>query len=91
MIRRILQVHKIFDGKTPSYLKDKLPPPRNLLINLSNVFKEIKYGTQRYLNSFFPDATKNWNNAITDFNDLPTFDKLKKHLFSLYRPEIKQT
>ena len=91
MIRRILQVHKIFDGKTPLYLKDKLPPARNLLVNLANVFKEIKYGTQRYLNSFFPDATKNWNNVITDFNDLPTFEKLKKHLISLYRPEIKQT
>ena len=43
------------------------------------------------INSFFPDATKNWNNVITDFSDLPTFEKLKNHLISLYRPEIKQT
>ena len=28
---------------------------------------------------------------ITDFSDLPTFEKLKNHLISLYRPEIKQT
>ena len=91
MLRRVLQVHKILDGKTPSYLREKLPQSRNNLINLPNVFQEIRYGTQRYLNSFFPDATKNWNYIITDFNDFPTFEQLKKHLFSLYRPEIKST
>ena len=26
MGRRILQIHKIFNNKTPSYLNDKLPP-----------------------------------------------------------------
>ena len=34
--KRILQIHKIIDGKTPSYLKNKLPP--NRLPFLSNVF-----------------------------------------------------
>ena len=91
MLRRVLQVHKILDGKTPSYLREKLPQSRNNIINLPNVFQDIRYGTQRYLNSFFPDATKNWNYIITDFNDFPTFEQLKKHLFSLYRPEIKST
>ena len=40
---------------------------------------------------FFPDAIKNRNDIITDFDDLPSFEKLKKHLISLYRPEIKPT
>ena len=87
--RRILQIHKIVDGKTPQYLLNKLPQRRNVLINLPNVFHEIRYGTDRYLSSFFPDATKNWNNVITDFKGLPTFDELKKHLISLYRPEVR--
>ena len=89
--RRILQLHKIFDGQTPSYLREKLPPNRNSLLNLPNVFQELRHGTQGYLNSFLPDGTKNWNNIITDFDDLPSFEKLKKHLISLYCPEIRPT
>ena len=38
MFKRVLQIHKIIDGKTPSYLKYKLPP--NRLPFLSNVFRE---------------------------------------------------
>jgi len=53
--------------------------------------QEPRVGTQRYLNSFFPDGTKNWNNIITDFESLPSFEKLKKHLISLYRPEMRPT
>ena len=43
MLRRVLQLHKIVNGKTPSYLKEKLPPNRNVLINLPNVFQEKRY------------------------------------------------
>jgi len=39
LYRRILQMHKIFDGQTPSYLREKLPPNRNSLVNLPNVFQ----------------------------------------------------
>ena len=96
MIRRILQVHKIVDGKTPLYLREKLP---QMQTKCSRLFPQIKIpnqfpimsGTERYLNSFFPDATKSWNNVITDFKELPTFEELKKHLISLYRPDIRST
>ena len=32
--RRVLQIHKIVDEKTPKYLQDCLPPNRNVIINL---------------------------------------------------------
>ena len=51
--KRIQQIHKIIDGKTP-YLKNKLPP--NRLPFLLNVFRDIKCRTDRYKSSFFPDA-----------------------------------
>lgn len=89
MCRRVLQVHKIVDNKTPTYLRGKLPPTRRNLINLPNIFKTIRGRTDRYLNSFFPDATSTWNNIVSNFENLPTFDGLKDHIISLIRPEAK--
>ena len=88
MCRRLLQVHKIVDDRTPLYLREKLPPMESKSskilpqVQIPNQFP-VKYGTDRYLHSFFPDATKNWNNIITDFENLPTFEALKKHLITL--------
>ena len=43
MCRRILRIHNIFNDKTPSYLKDKLPPNCRALFsgNIRNAFHEI--------------------------------------------------
>ena len=64
--RSILQIHKIDKYKTPSYLKDKLPPHRRPLyrLNNSNIFQEIRCKTARYKNSVFRDATSSWDNMI---------------------------
>ena len=68
--RRILQIHKIKNNMTPSYLRDKLPPNRRLLYRCknSNTFHEIICNTSKYKNSFFPDAIISWNNIITNFH-----------------------
>ena len=52
--RRILQIHKIKNNMTPSYLRDKLPPIRRPLyrLNNSNTFHEKNCKTSRYMNSF---------------------------------------
>ena len=91
MCRRVLQLHKIVDKKTPNYLREKLPPNRRNLINLPNVFQEIKCRTERYSNSFFPDAVKCWNNIVSQFEHFPTFDGLKDHILSLIRPNARPT
>ena len=89
LFRRILHIHKIVDGNTPSYLRDKLPPNRRPF--LFTVFRNIKYRTDRYRNSFFPDAISCWNEIITHFEHFPTKDKLKDHLLSFFRPVCKST
>ena len=91
--RRNLHVHKIEKYKTPSYLRDKLPPHRRPLyrFNNSNTFQEIRCKTSRCKNNFFPDATSSWNNMISNFQEIPTFAGLKSHLLSLIRPKIKST
>ena len=91
MGKRVLQIHKIIDDKTPDYLRCKLPPNRDVVLNLPNVLQEIKCRTDRYQNSFFPNAVTYWNNLITSFQDLPTFENLKKHIISLIRPPPKDT
>ena len=85
MCRRLLQTHKIISKKTPSYLHDKLPPNRRPF--LPTVFCEIRSRTNRYSNSFFPDAISTWNKIITHFENFPTYDTFKDHIISLIRPE----
>ena len=89
MSRRILQLHKIIDEKTPQYLRDKLPPNRNVLVNLPYVFSDMRCRTDRYCNSFFPNGASTWNNVISHFDTFPSFLKLKSHLLSLFRPNFK--
>ena len=89
--KRVLQIHKIFNGKTPDYLHRLLPPSRNVLIDLPNIFQEIRCRTDRYKNSFFPNAVTHWNNIITSFQNLPSLEILKKHIISLIRPPPKDT
>ena len=89
--KRVLQIHKIVDCRTPSYLRDKIPPNRRNLANLPCVFQKIKCRTNRYLNSFFPNAISIWNNIIPNFEYLPSFERLKNHLISLIRPKLRST
>ena len=76
------------NNKTPSYLKDKLPPKHGPF--LVNVFRRIKCRTDRYLNSFLPHAITSWNIFISHFDDFPSVDSLKEHLLSLLRPKNKR-
>ena len=91
MGRRILQFHKIFNNKTPSYLKDKLPTNCRAVFsgNTRNTFRQIMYKSNRYMNSFFPDAVASWNIFIKHFDDVPSFDILKKHINTFFRPKTK--
>ena len=91
MCRRVLQIHKIVTEKTPVYLRDKLPANRRTVINLPNVFQAPRCRTDRYLKSFFPDATRSWNNVITNFDCRPSYEVLKGHLTSLIRPSMRSS
>ena len=74
--------------KTPSYLNDKLPTKCRALFsgNARNTFREIICKSNRYMNSFFSDAIASWNIFIKHFDDVPSFDILKKHINTFCRP-----
>ena len=89
--QRVLQVHKIYNNKTPSYLKDKLPIHYHyhLARNAIDTFQELRCRTNRYMKRFFPDAISSWNILISHFINMPIFSELKTHITSLFRPKIK--
>ena len=43
------------------------------------------------MNSFFPDAIASWNIFIKHFDDVPSFDNLKKHINTFFCPKTKST
>ena len=90
-IRRILQIHKISNNKTPSYLKEKLPLNYRTLFNgnIRNTFREIICKSNRYKNSFFPDAIVSWNIFIKHYDEIPSLEILKKYLHTFFRPKSK--
>ena len=89
--RRILQVYKITNNMTPLFLKNKLPRHRRPLYQQTNTstFYEIKCNSDRYMNSFFPNAIKTWNNFIAVFSNVQSIETFKKQMLSLIRPEKK--
>ena len=52
-------------------------------------FHEFKCKSLRYMSSFFPDGITPWNNVITHFGDIPSFNVLKNHILSLISPKKK--
>ena len=90
--RRVLQLYKVRANQTPFYLTEKLTPLRGLLhLNINpRTFRDIPCKTNRYKNSFFPNAVNSWNNIVSSFqNSIKihiTFGKLKSHMSCLFRP-----
>ena len=73
--RRVLQIHKIINKNTLSYLKDKLPPNCREMFsgNIRTSFRTIICKSNRYMNSFFPRGIATWNLFMKIF-------KYKSHL-----------
>ena len=61
--RRVLQICKIMNKNTLSYLKEELPPNRRKMFSGKGrtTFHIIICKSNRYMNSFFPDAIVSWN------------------------------
>ena len=61
--RRVLHFCKIMNKNTLSYLKEKLPPNRREMFSgkVRTTFHTILCKSNRYVNSFFPEAIVSWN------------------------------
>ena len=90
-LRRLIQFYKIHNNMTPQYLKNNIPPTRELRrgCNNRNVYQNILCNTTRYMNSFFPNAVKLWNNIGDDFHSCNSIEIFKKNITNLIRPPSK--
>ena len=85
---RLCQFYKIQNELTPSYLKEPILQPITFLHDQrrENVLHEILCRTTRFLNSFYPDNIRWWNNIGFEFRNCRTLCKIKSKLLSLIRP-----
>ena len=94
MFRRALQLYKITNYMTPTYLNNKLPPKKRPFLFSNHetlLFRDFRCHTSRYANSFFPDAVSTWNKLIVNFTIMPSIGIFKSHIISLIRPTAKST
>ena len=89
--RRLAQFYKIMNDLTPSYLKEPVPEPRRLLFGSrsTNVLPLIPCKTDRYSNSFYPDAVKRWNEIDVELRSTQSLKLFKSALLKIIRPKKK--
>ena len=91
--RRVLQIHKIINNTTISYLIDKLPANCKEMFSgiIRITFHAIMCKSNRYKNSFFTNAVASWNlfMEILNYKVVPSIGVLKNDIISLIRPVAK--
>ena len=90
-LNRVIQIFKILNNFTPAYLREKLPPLRLQALRNGNpnLFYEKRTRTNRYKNTFFPNAICLWNNTVRELKGVITRSKIKSHILKIIRPEPK--
>ena len=89
--RRLTVFYKIMHGLTPQYLVDPVPPLRRHLYGTSirNELHPMRWETQRFKNSFYPDAVNSWNNIGPDLRQTDKISAFKSALTGMIVPEEK--
>ena len=89
--RRLIHLYKICNDMTPRYLKDNLPSQQKSSCRNkdSKKFQDFFCRTTRYMNSFFPDAVRSWNNISVEFCTSNSIALFKKSIVGLVRPKEK--
>ena len=89
--RRLTVFYKIKHSLTPQYLADPVPPTRRHLFGTSirNQLHPMRWRTQRFRNSFYPDAVKSWNNIGPELRQTDKISTFKSTLTCMIVPKEK--
>ena len=90
--RRLTVFFKIIKNLTPQYLRDPVPSPRSHLYGTSNTndLHPMYCRTQRFQNSFIPDAVKCWNNIGPEIRKIDSLSCFKSTLTQIIKPKRKK-
>ena len=82
---------KISNGLTPQYLRTNLPSRQigSFRDQDPNKFQEFFCNTKRYMNSFYPDSIRSWNNIGVQYSSSNSISIFKNHILNLIRPKEK--
>ena len=89
--RRLTVFYKVMTGLTPQYLRDPVPSPRSHLYGTSskNDLHPMRCRTQRFQNSFYPDAVKCWNDIGPEIRKSDSLQSFKVKLNGIIKPKCK--
>ena len=90
-LRRLTLFYKIMNNISPDYLKSPIPPQQDHLFGRrsTNIIYPLRGRTSKYLNSFFPDSIKSWNNIGPELRGATSLSVFKKNILKIVRPEKK--
>ena len=78
--RRLIQFYKIQNDMVPEYLKELIPTAKTFTHRLRSlhVLNEIRFYSDSYRDSFYPDYIRAWNRLDENFRNSPTPTKKLK-------------
>ena len=83
---KLIQYFKILNGLTPEYLQELLPPQHRhqhtYNTRNANDYVQIICRTTHHFNSFFPSATRLWNNLPLEIKQIKSLPQFKSKLSS---------
>ena len=91
--RRLITLFKIYRFNSPPYLYEYIPTQRIPIFGSrsSDVLHNISCRTSKFMNSFFPNVVRSWNNISDEERNSCSIEIFKKKLYSLIRPPKRET
>ena len=89
--RRLTLFYKIINSLSPLYTKEPIPPLQQPNYSLRNqdVVGQIRARTEKFLSSFYPNCTSEWNKLDLEIRLAPSVAVFKTKLLSRIRPSAK--
>ena len=89
--RRLILFYRIVNNLTPSCTQEPIPSLRQSNYSLRNedVIRSIRGRTERFLSSFYPSCTSEWNKLDPKIRLAPSVSVFKTKLLSKIRPPPK--